>query len=194
MAVKIRKLVKYIDETRIEGGRPADRPLELMAVAAVIPNPWAGQEFVENLRPQILSVAPALADVMVPELVKLAGSGDRVEAYGKAAVVGMHGEVEHASAMIHTLRFGNKFREAVAGTSFLSFTNKRGSPGCTISIPMVHKTDDGLRSHFLTLEFTVSDAPGADEILVAIGAATGGRMHPRIGDRYQDMQEMNNEG
>jgi hypothetical protein len=84
-------------------------------------------------------------------------------------VVGLNGEIEHASGLIHTLRFGNKFREAVGGKSYLSFTNKRGTAGSSIQIPMMHKTDEGFRSHYLTLEFAVPDAPGPDEILVAIG-------------------------
>jgi hypothetical protein len=88
------------------------------------------------------------------------------------------------------LRFGNKFREAVQGKSYLSFTNKRGGPGTSIQIPMMHKMDDGLRSHYLTFEFSIADAPAADEIVVAIGGATSGRAHPRIGNRYLDMEEM----
>lgn len=107
-------------------------------------------------------------------------------------MVGVNGEVEHASALIHTLRFGNLLREAAEGTSFLPFTNKRGGPGCAITIPMKHKVKEkeGTRSHFLTLEFTIPDAPGPDEIVVAIAVATGGRPHHRIGDRYEDMKEM----
>ena len=114
-------------------------------------------------------------------------------AYGKAAIVGLKGEIEHASAFIHTLRFGNKFRDAVGGTSYLSFTNTRGSAGCTISVPMMHKTDAGLRPYYLTQEFTIHDAPFDNEIIIAIGAATTGRAHARTGDRYQDMEEMKNE-
>ena len=117
-------------------------------------------------------------------------SGLAPKADGKAAIVGLNGEIEHASGLIHTLRFGNKFREAVGGKSYLSFTNKRGVAGSSIQIPMMHKIDEGFRSHYLTLEFAVPDAPGPDEILVAIGAATTGRAFPRIGDRYMDKEEM----
>ena len=120
----------------------------------------------------------------------MAGGGDAIEAYGKAAMVGTSGEIEHGSALIHTLRFGNVFRDAVGGTSYLSFTNSRGGPGATISIPMMHKSDPGWRSHYLTLEMTVADAPSPDEIVVAIGASVGGRPHHRIGNRYSDMEEM----
>ena len=162
----------------------------MAAAAAVIANPWAGRGFVEDLRPEILGYAPGLGDMLVPMLLQLLGGGDKVEAYGKAAVCGVNGEVEHASGFIHTLRFGNKFRQAVSGKSYLSFTNRRGGPGSSIQIPMMHKLDEGLRSHYLTLEFSIADAPGPDEIVVAIGGATGGRAHPRIGNRYLDMEEM----
>ncbi len=190
MSLKIRKIVKVVEETRIEIGRTPDRPVEMVAVAAVVTNPWAGQGYVEDLRPKILEVAPPLGEEMVRVMMDEIGSGERVEAYGKAAVVGMNGEIEQASGLIHTLRFGNKFRDAVGGTAYLSFTNKRGGPGCSVQIPMMHKIDVGQRSHYMTMEISIHDAPGPDEILVAIGTAMTGRAFPRIGNRYQDIEEM----
>ena len=190
MALELRKLVTHTEEVHIEGGRTADPPLRLFGVAGVITNPWVGQGFVDDLRPTILEAAPDLGGILVPRLVEMAGGGDAIEAYGKAAMVGTSGEIEHGSALIHTLRFGNVFRDAVGGTSYLSFTNSRGGPGATISIPMMHKSDPGWRSHYLTLEMTVADAPAPDEIVVAIGASVGGRPHHRIGNRYSDMEEM----
>ena len=192
MTLEIRKFSKSVDRTYIEGGKEASKPVELVSVAAVITNPWYGRGFVENLRPEILKYAPQIGDLLVEELLNEIGSGDKVMAYGKAAIVGLKGEIEHASAFIHTLRFGNKFRDAVGGTSYLSFTNTRGSAGCTISVPMMHKTDAGLRPYYLTQEFTIHDAPFDNEIIIAIGAATTGRAHARTGDRYQDMEEMKN--
>jgi len=190
MTAELRKLVTFAEDTFIEAGKPAARPVRMVAVAAVIRNPWAGQGFVENLRPTLLAVAPELGKILVPRVLEACGGGDKVEGYGKAAVVGSNGEIEQASALIHTLRFGNLFRQAVGGKSYLSFTNKRGGPGCAIAIPMMHKLDEGMRSHYITVEFTINDAPGPDEIVVALGASTGGRLHPRIGDRYIDMQEI----
>lgn len=190
MILDLRKVISHTEEIHIEGGRSADPPLRLLGIAAVITNPWNGQGFVEDLGPTLLEVAPQLGELLVPRLVDLAGGGEAVEAYGKAAMVGTSGEVEHASALIHTLRFGNVFRDAVGGTAYLSFTNTRGAPGATLSIPMMHKVDPGWRSHYLTLEITVADAPAPDEIIVAIGASVGGRPHHRIGNRYSDMEEM----
>ena len=190
MDLKLRKFTKFVDKTFTEGGKQAKVPALLVSVAAVIKNPWAGKGFVEDLKPAILDLAPKLGDILVPELIKEIGSGEKILAYGKAAVVGLAGEIEHASAFIHTLRFGNKFRDAVGGTSYLSFTNIRGPAGSKISIPMMHKTDSGLRPYYLTHEFTIHDAPFDNEIVIAIGGASSGRAHARTGDRYQDMKEM----
>jgi hypothetical protein len=190
MTDAIRKIVTYIDETMIEGGRAAPKPLQLFAVAAVVRNPWAGRGFVEDLAPEIRQLAPVLGEILTSRILSLAGSGEAVEGYGKAAIVGTGGEIEHASALIHTLRFGNIFRKAVGAKSYLSFTNVRGGPGCALAIPMMHKHDEGMRSHYLTLQFSIADAPAPDEIVVALGASIGGRPHHRIGDRYQDLKEL----
>ena len=190
MSHGIRKIVTYTEDTFIEGGKDAPVPLRLFAVAAVLKNPWAGQGFVEDRKPQIHAVAPVLGEQITNTLLGLTGGGDAIEAYGKAAVVGGNGEIEHASALIHTLRFGNFYRKAVGAKSYLSFTNVRGGPNCAISIPMMHKHDEGMRSHYLTLQFAINDAPGPDEIVVALGASIGGRPHHRIGDRYQDLADL----
>ena len=114
MDIGLRKIATFTEETMLEGGKTAPRPVTMVVVAAVVKNPWAGQGFVENLRPEILRIARPLGLEMTRRLVA-AMPGERVEAYGKAAIVGVGGEIEHASALIHTLRFGNVFREAVSG-------------------------------------------------------------------------------
>lgn len=190
MNIGIRKVVTYFEETLIEGGKDAPVPLKMFAAAAVLKNPWAGRGFVDDLKPEIHAIAPLLGERLTAEILRMAGSGQAVEGYGKAAVVGANGEIEHASALIHTLRFGNHFRKAVGAKSYLSFTNVRGGPNCAISIPMMHKGDEGMRSHYLTLQFAINDAPASDEIVVALGASIGGRPHHRIGDRYQDIKDL----
>lgn len=190
MNPQIRKTVVYVEETLIEGGKPAERPLRLFAAAAVIRNPWLGRGFVEDLRPEVHAMAPVLGELLTGEILKLAGSGEAVEGYGKAAIVGTDGEIEHASAMIHTLRFGNKFRKAVGAKSYLSFTNTRGPANTPVVIPLMHKLDEGMRSHYLTIQFSILDAPAHDEIVVALGGSIGGRPHHRIGDRYRDLEEL----
>ena len=190
MSLKVRKFAKFVDKTFIEGEKSAKEPVLLVSVAAVFENPWQDQGFVEDLKPVILDLAPKLGNMLVPELINEIGSAENILAYGKAGIVGLNGEIEHASAFIHTLRFGNIFRDAVGGTSYLSFTNTRGPAGSKISIPMMHKKDPGLRPFYLTHEFTIHDAPNENEIVVAIGGAPFGRAHARTGDRYQDMKEM----
>ena len=189
MPAVIRKTLLHVETTLIEGGKAAAMPLKLIAAAAVVKNPWAGMAFVENLKPAIQDVAPDLGALLTAMILEAAGSGAAVEAYGKAAIVGLDGEVEHASALIHTLRFGNAYRSAVGGTAYLSFTNSRAATGAPIVIPMMHKLDEGKRSHYLTLQFNIPDAPAGHEIVVALGASVGGRPHHRIGDRYQDLKE-----
>lgn len=190
MDLQLRKTVIYVEDVAMEGGRATSSETIVAVAAAILRNPWHGQGFVEDLQPGIQAIAPQLGALLVPKLLSALGGPDRVQAYGKAAVVGTMGEVEHASALIHTLRFGNALREAVEGSSFLPFTNKRAGPGCAIDVPLKHISAEGTRSHFLTASFVVPDAPAADEIVVALGAATSGRPHARIGDRYEDMKAM----
>jgi hypothetical protein len=190
MSAQVRKTLLHVETTFIEGGRAASQPLMLIAAAAVVKNPWAGQGFVEDLKPAIHRVAPELGALLTGMILKEAGSGEAVEGYGKAAVVGLDGEVEHASALIHTLRFGNHYRTAVGAKSYLAFTNTRGGANAPVSIPLMDKNDEGRRSHYLTIQFAIPDAPAADEIVVALGASIGGRPHHRIGDRYQDLKDL----
>lgn len=189
MSFEIRKIATFRETTYIEGGKRGDKPVTMVGVAAVVTNPWGGQGFVEDLSPEIRSGCSELGELIVKHILDEIGS-EQIEAYGKAAVVGAEGEIEHASAIIHTLRFGNHYREAVGAKSYLSFTNKRGAPGSSIQIPMMHKDDEGFRSHYITLEMRIEDAPRANEIVVALGASDGGRLHPRIGNRYQDIKEL----
>ena len=189
MDTEIRKSVNYDEETLIEGYRVSKTPWRMFAVAAVVRNPWAGR-FVEDLKPEIMAYGPKLGEMMTQRMIALAGSGDAIEAYGKAAVVGLNGEVEHASGLIHTLRFGNFYREAVGAKSYLAFTNTRGGANAPIMVPLMDKNDAGRRSHYLTIQFSIPDAPRDDEIVVVLGGATSGRPHHRIGDRYQDLQDL----
>ncbi|MBW3095824.1 amino acid synthesis family protein [Pseudohoeflea coraliihabitans] len=190
MSIRIRKTVLQIETTHIEGGREVAEPLRLVTAAAVLTNPWAGRGFVEDLRPEIHAIASPLGEQLTAMIIDAIGSGEAVEAYGKSAIVGLSGEIEHASALIHTLRFGNHFRTAVGAKSYLAFCNSRGPANAPLMIPLMDKNDAGRRSHYLTIQTAIADAPAADEIVVALGASVGGRPHHRIGDRYQDLQEL----
>ena len=143
MALEIRKMCKFVDTTYIEDFKKCNEPVELISVAAVITNPWVDQGYVEDLKPEIMDIAPKLGDFLVGELLNEIGSPDKVLAYGKASMTGMRGSIQHASALIHTLHFGNKFRDAVGGTSYLSFTNVRGLAASKISIEKNQKNNQG---------------------------------------------------
>jgi hypothetical protein len=185
----LRKVYVLDETTFVEGHKRAEKPLRFVAAAAVIKNPWPTDRFVADLAPEIAEIAPALGQRLTNEITSRV-PGEAVEGYGKAAVVGTAGEVEHASALIHTLRFGNFYRQAVGAKSYLSFTNTRGGPNTAIMIPLMHKHDEGMRSHYLTIQFSIADAPAPDEIVVALGASVGGRPHHRIGDRYKDLEQL----
>lgn len=186
----IRKTVLHVETTYVDGGREAAVPLKMVAAAAVIKNPWAGHGFVEDLTPEIKRIAPQLSEELTRLILSELGSGEAVEAFGKSGVVGLDGELEHASALIHTLHFGNIYRNAVKAKSYLAFNNTRGPANAPILVPMMDKNDEGRRSHYLTLQFAIPDAPAADELVVVLGASTTGRPHHRIGDRYQDLKEL----
>ena len=194
MPAEIRKTLLYLEKTLIEGNKVAKKPLILIAAVAVIKNPWVDlkkpNQFVDDLKPGILDVAPGLGEMLTSMIIKEAGSGDAVEGYGKSAIVGLKGEIEHASGIIHTLRFGNFYREAVGAKSYLSFCNTRGGANSPILIPLMDKNDAGRRSHYLTIQLSIPDAPNDDEIVIALGASIGGRPHHRIGDRYQDLKDL----
>ena len=187
---ELRKVVTFDEDIYIEGGRASDPPLRMIGVAAVVKNPWFGQGFVEDLSPEIKRMAPYLGKLITDKLIFLAGSGDAIEAYGKACIAGTSCEVEHASALIHTLQFCNFYIEAVGAKSYLGFTNTRGPANTQIQIPLMDKHDTGRRSHYLTVQFSIYDAQAVDELVVALGAATRGRPHHRIGDRYSDLAAM----
>lgn len=186
----IRKTFVTTETLYSDGGKAATTPLVMIAAAAVVKNPWAGEGFVEDLAPKIREMAPVLGELLTGLIVKEAGGGDKVVAYGKSAVVGLNGELEHASALIHTLHFGNHYRTAVKGKTYLAFNNTRGPANTPILVPMMGTDDEGTREHYLTMQFNINDAPFSDEIVIALGAALGGRPHHRIGNRYLDLKEL----
>ena len=190
MLKELRKIVTFDEDIYSEGGKEADPILRIIGVAAVLSNPWKNQGFVEDLQPEIKRIAPVMGKALTDRLISMVGSGEKIEAYGKAALAGTRCEIEHASAIIHTLQFGNFYREAVDAKSYLGFTNTRGPANTQIQIPLMDKHDTGRRSHYLTVQFSIYDAPDVDEIVCALGAATSGRPHHRIGDRYSDLKAL----
>lgn len=176
--MSVRKIVTVVEEIRAEGGRALGRPARIAVVAAVIENPWAGQGFVEDLAPGIEAHASDLGALLAPTVLDALEAP--AEAYGKAAVVGLDGEIEHGSALIHTLRFGDHFRKAANATTLLPAVEKRGPAGVVFDIPLKHITDATIRSHHQSIEVRISDAPHPNEIVIALAAAAQGRPQQRL--------------
>ena len=188
MTVEIRRTLLHVQNTLIEEGRAVEPATKLVAALAIIKNPWFGMGYVENLRPAIIESGPVGGKLLTEMILDV--TSDTLEGYGKASVVGMGGSLEHAQALTHKLFFGNQLHDAVNAKSYLAFTNTRGAAGCAMMIPLMDKNDGGRRSHYLTIQTSIADAPAADEIVIALGASIGGRPHHRIGDRYQDLKEL----
>ncbi|MFD4606023.1 amino acid synthesis family protein [Streptomyces sp. NPDC058464] len=185
-SIGLRKIVVYRDVIVTEAGEALAQPARRASVAAVIRNPWVGSGPASDLSTEQARIAPELAKLLTDRLIASLGGVDEIETFGKAAIVGTAGEIEHAGALIHTPYFGNLVREFLQGESIICFADTRAEAGETLVVPLWHKTHAATRSHYQTISARVSDAPRADEIVVIAAASTGPRPHPRIGDRMTD--------
>jgi len=180
MAAQIRKLIVQVDETRIEMGQAIDPPTRRALAMAVIANPFAGR-YEENLD-ALITIGEELGALLGEKCVKALGikPGD-AQSYGKAAIVGEAGELEHAAAILHP-KLGAPLRKAVEkGAALVPSAKKRGGLGTAIDVPLGHKDAAFVRSHFDAMEARVADAPRANEIVVAVVVTDSGRPLPRIG-------------
>jgi len=177
---QIRKLVVQIDETRTEMGRPVDPPTRRAVAMAVIANPYAGR-YSENLD-DLVAIGEELGGLLGERCVQALGIAPaQAHSYGKAAIVGDGGELEHAAAILHP-KLGAPLRLAVQkGAALVPSAKKMGGMGAAIDVPLGHKDAAYVRSHFDAVEARVSDAPRAGEIVVAVAVTDGGRPLPRIG-------------
>ncbi|WP_426764989.1 amino acid synthesis family protein [Pseudarthrobacter sp. 1G09] len=182
----VRKVTVLTEEILRDGSGALATRVTRAAAAAIVRNPWTGSAVSTDLAPETERLAPVLAKILTDRLTAALGGAGEIEAFGKSAVVGLKGEMEHAAALIHTPFFGNLVREFLEGTSILSFSDDRAEPGTTIAVPMWHKQAASTRSHYQTLTLSLSDAPHPNEIVVVAAASTGSRPHPRIGDRTTD--------
>jgi hypothetical protein len=185
-AIGLRKLVVYRDVVVTEGGVRPSRPASQASVAAVVRNPWVGTGPDRDLSAEVAAVAPTLAKLLTDRLIEALGGVDAIEAFGKAALVGHAGEIEHGGALIHTPYFGNLMREFLGGESIICFADARAEAGVPLVVPLWHKSKAATRSHYQTVAVRVPDAPRADELVIVAAASTGPRPHPRIGDRATD--------
>jgi hypothetical protein len=175
--MRIRKLVTVVEEILEDGGKPVARAVKKVAAVAVIENPFAGR-FVEDLQ-ALVKTGEELGDLLGRRAVEALGAP--VQSYGKAAIVGVDGEYEHAAAILHPT-LGTPFRTAVGGgKAIIPSAKKLGGPGASIDVPLHFKDAAFVRTHFDAMEVRLSDAPRANEILVALVVTDGGRPHPRVG-------------
>ncbi len=176
----IRKIVTFVEETHIEGGQGLDRPTRKAAAVAVIANPFAGG-FTQDLG-ELIDTGAALGRLLGERAVAALGvAPSAIESYGKAAIVGENGELEHAAAILHP-KLGGPLRIAVEkGAALVPSAKKRGGMNTPIDVPLGHKDAAFVRSHFDAMEIRVHDAPRADEIVVAVVVTDSGRPLPRIG-------------
>ncbi len=185
MKAKIRKLVTVLEETRAEMDRAVDPPTRRAAAIAVIENPFAGG-YVEDLS-ELIDIGEELGELLASRAVAALGiEGSAAESYGKAAAVGENGELEHAAAILQP-KLGAPVRKALGkGAALIPSSKKRGGPGVPLDIPLGHKDAAFVRSHFDGMEVRVSDAPRANEIVVAVAVTDSGRPLPRVGGLKKD--------
>ena len=180
MPAQIRKLIVQLDETHREMGRSIDPPTRRALALAVIDNPFAGR-YVEQLD-ELIAIGEELGALLGVRCVQALGIAPAdAQSYGKAAIVGEAGELEHAAAILHP-KLGAPLRQAVEkGAALVPSAKKQGGLGCAIDVPLGHKDAAFVRSHFDAMEARVSDAPRANEIVVAVVVTASGRPLARIG-------------
>ena len=180
MKAQIRKIIVQVDEVHIEMGKTISPPTRRALAMAVIHNPMAGS-YTENLD-ALIAIGEELGGLLGDKCVKALGiaPGD-AQSYGKAAIVGEAGEIEHAAAILHP-KLGAPLRVAVQkGAALVPSSKKRGTLGTAIDVPLGHKDAAFVRSHFDAMEARVSDAPRANEIVVAVVVTDSGRPLARVG-------------
>lgn len=176
----IRKIVTVVEEVRTEMGQEIAPPTRRAAAIAVIANPFAGR-YVADLE-DLMAIGEELGGLLGEACVRALGiRPEEAQSYGKAALVGENGELEHAAAILHP-RLGKPLRAAVEkGAALVPSNKKRGPMGHPLDVPLGHKDAAYVRSHFDGMEVRVNDAPRADEILVAVAVTDSGRPLPRVG-------------
>jgi hypothetical protein len=178
--LNVRKIVAQLEETLSECGRPVEPPTKKVAVTAVIKNPYAGR-YVEDLTP-LYDLGAEVSKILAERGVALLGvAPDQVQSYGKGAIIGTDGEIEHSAALLHP-RFGAPVRAAVgSGKDIIPGTKKVGAAGSAIVMPMTNKDNIWDFDHMDSIEIAIPDAPRPDEIVITVCLGIGGRPLHRIG-------------
>ncbi|MBV7431666.1 MULTISPECIES: amino acid synthesis family protein [unclassified Acidovorax] len=181
--IKIRKKLLNVESVYHEGGPAREEPIKMASIAIVIHNPYAGR-YVEDLTP-LVKDATEIAKVLVPELLNAVGGADKVQAYGKGAIVGLNGELEHG-AIWHEAGGWSMRAELPKAKSIVPAAKVVASAGTRLQIPLHHIEAAYVRSHFSTLDVGTIDGPRPDELLYALVVSTGSRVHERLGGLRAD--------
>lgn len=188
MTAAIRKLAVWVEETRREAGREVAPPTRKAVAAAVVANPFAGR-FEEDLTP-LIEIGAELGALLGARCVAALGiAPEAAQSYGKAAMVGEDGELEHAAALLHPAMGAPLRAEVGGGAALVPSSKKMGAPGAPLDVPLGHKDAAYVRSHFDAAEVRLPDAPRTDEILVAIAVTDSGRPLPRVGGLTHEAAE-----
>ncbi|WP_110954839.1 amino acid synthesis family protein [Anaerosinus massiliensis] len=175
---EIRKVVTNVEDIYIEGFKKLDKPLRRCVVAAVIKNPYAGS-YAEELG-ELTEIGEYLGAYLTKIAAERLGA-EAIESYGKGAIIGVNGELEHGAAILHP-KFGKPMRDVLGGgKAIIPSAKKSGGPGTSLDVPLHYKDAAFVRTHYDAMEIRIADAPKGDEIIVAAAFTDGGRPHPRIG-------------
>lgn len=174
----IRKIVTNTEEVVFEGFKELDVPLQKCMVAAVIKNPYAGA-YAEDLG-ELTEIGEYLGEYLTKRAVQILGAG-KIQSYGKGAIVGVNGELEHGAAILHP-KLGKPMRAVLGGgKAIIPSAKKSGGPGTGLDVPLHYKDAAFVRTHYDAMEIRIPDAPKSDEIVVALAFTDAGRPHARIG-------------
>lgn len=180
MDIKIRKYYTFVEEIKADGQKSVEGRNVRASIAVVFENPFAG-EYVEDLSP-LSDFSASIAEDLVERVLRAAGIDvSEAESYGKAAIIGGNGELEHGAALMHPT-LGKPFRAGLGGgKAIIPSAKKMGYPGCAIDVPLHYKDAAFVRSHFDAMEIRIPDAPRDNELVLILSVTNCGRPHPRVG-------------
>lgn len=184
MQLNVRRTIVTVEDRNEAEGRKAAAPVRKVAVVAIVENPLAGKGYVDDLKP-LIEASVDLGAFIAARAVEALGP-HKAQSYGKAGIVGLSGYQEHANALL-TTAFANPIRDAIGGgDAWISSMTKVAAPGTMIDVPMNHKDDVYVRSHYDGMSVMVPDGPQPDEVAIIFCLASGGRLNARVGGMTHD--------
>ena len=183
----LRKLVVSQCEVLREGDSDLPHMIKQVTASAVVKNPWVSGGTESELIRSSQHIAARLAKLLTDRILTVIGGAAGVQAFGKGAIIGVDGELEHGAALTHTPYFAGHLRSFFEGTAVISFADTRGAAGESLIVPLCDKETGVRRDYYQSVRVCVPDAPLPDEIVLVAAAASGPRPFPRVGDRTTDL-------